>query len=154
MLLYLLRHGESDTTGLDNERALSDKGKQDIQRLAQFIALLKLSITELYHSDKLRAKQTAELLVPAITLAQPAQTHQQLSPLAHVQPLLEQLAQHKVDTMLVGHMPFLGKLLNTLITGNEASDLIVFKAGSMICLEQLATSQWLIRWFINPEILS
>lgn len=48
MKLYLVRHGESETTGSDDERSLSTKGKEDIERLSNFISHLKLQVSHVF----------------------------------------------------------------------------------------------------------
>lgn len=153
MKIYLVRHGESVTAGSDNTRALSKKGKEDIKALAKFILRDKIEITNLYHSGKMRALQTAELLLPSIKLENPMQERAELDPIASVDPILEEIYAWDKDVMLVGHMPFMGRLVGKLVTGNENRNIIEFKTGTMVCLEQVEREHWLICWMLTPSLL-
>lgn len=151
MKIYLVRHGESSTTGQENTRPLSKKGKSDVKALAKFIAPLKLKVTYLYHSNKLRAFETAKILLPSIKVENPMLTRIELDPLAPISPLLDEIYAADNDVLLVGHMPFMGKLVSYLVTGKENPDIVAFKAGSMVCLEQKERERWLICWMHAPK---
>lgn len=152
MKIYLLRHGDGIATGSDDERPLSGKGKSDIQHLANFISPLKLSIAYLLHSKKFRAQQTAKILSSGITINKGIETRSELDPLAFVGDMIEEIYARNEDLLLVGHMPFMGKLAAQLMIGNKEKDIVAFKTGTMLCLEQVENRQWIIRWMINPEL--
>lgn len=154
MKLYLVRHGESIALGSDDKRPLSEKGEADIQSLANFISPLKLQVAHIFQSPKRRAQQTAEILSSKIVIANGIETKAELDPMASLNNILEELFVLNEDVLLVGHMPFLGKLVAKLITGNENKDIVSFKAGSMVCLEQIESEQWVILWMLNPELFS
>ena len=62
-------------------------------------------------------------------------------------------AQDQMDrTMLVGHMPFMGKLVSRLVSGNDSGHLVRFTPGTVVCLEKNETSGWAIAWMICPEL--
>ena len=60
--LYLVQHGEAVPDDVDPARPLSQAGKKDVERLAEFLARRKLAVSRILHSGKLRAQQTAELI--------------------------------------------------------------------------------------------
>lgn len=62
MKIYLVQHGDSLDKDIDPERPLSDQGQKDIQLLSNFLSPLKIEVSCVYHSGKLRAQQTAESL--------------------------------------------------------------------------------------------
>ncbi len=62
MHLYLVQHGDALPKDLDPGRPLSDKGLADIGRLADWLGERGVKVTEILHSGKTRARQTAELL--------------------------------------------------------------------------------------------
>jgi phosphohistidine phosphatase SixA len=62
MRLYLVQHGAAKTEAEDPQRGLTDEGRQTVERIAQFLAPLRLALDRIEHSDKLRARQTAEIL--------------------------------------------------------------------------------------------
>jgi phosphohistidine phosphatase len=150
MKLYLVRHGESALTGSDNERPLSEKGKKDIQRLVEFISSLKIEVSFAFQSPKLRAQQTASMLLTAIHSKNKIEIHNELDPMAVVDHMIEELYVSQQDTLLVGHMPFMGKLVAKLITGDEYKDIVLFQPGCMLCLEYMGNGQWVICWMLSP----
>jgi phosphohistidine phosphatase len=152
MKLYLVRHGESIATGPDDEKSLSEKGIADIRRLAKFIASLKLQVSSIYHSPKLRTQQTAKILSSAMAVMPKIEMRIALEALAPIDDIYDEIAVLNEDIVMVGHMPFMGKLLSTLITGNENKDIVAFKTGCMVCLERIASTQWVICWTLNPEL--
>lgn len=154
MKLYLVRHGESATTGADDERPLSEKGMTDIKRLANFIDPLKLEVSYIYQSPKKRAQQTAKILSSNISVTKGIETKIELDPLASVNDIYDEMTVLNQNILLVGHMPFMGKLVCKLITGNEKKDIVSFKAGTMICLEKIDNDQWIIRWMLSPELFN
>ena len=62
MYLLLVRHGEANPDSSDDQRELSPKGVAEVTQLAQTLKEAKISLELIYHSNKLRAKQTAEIL--------------------------------------------------------------------------------------------
>jgi phosphohistidine phosphatase len=66
----------------------------------------------------------------------------------------EEAASWSQDTMLVGHLPFMGKLASWLLSGTEQADAVSFRPGSVACLERGAEGSWTLAWMIRPELLS
>lgn len=153
MNVYLIRHGESFPTGSDNLRPLSDKGKEDIQNLADFLSPLNIKVGNIYHSEKLRAKQTAAIIETAITSYASMQTYIELDPLNSIIPTVDLIKSSEKDLMFVGHMPFMGKLCSYLTAGDESIDIVNFKTGSIVCLEKLE-GLWSIKWMLTPELFN
>jgi phosphohistidine phosphatase len=38
--------------------------------------------------------------------------------------------------MIVGHLPFLGKLVALLVTGSEENEIVEYQVGSIVCIER------------------
>jgi phosphohistidine phosphatase len=153
MKIYLVRHGESVSGSDDNKRALSAKGEEEIQRLANFIKPMNLQINRIWQSEKFRAQQTAAILSKSIRTENRIETKKELAPESDPDLIIDELNACGEDTMLVGHMPFMGRLAAKLVLGNEYADIVYVKTGSVICLEQVQTRQWIIGWMLIPEIL-
>ncbi|MDH3671331.1 MAG: phosphohistidine phosphatase SixA [Gammaproteobacteria bacterium] len=151
MRLYLVQHGEALSKDVDPERALSDGGRAAAERLASFIAPRRLTISRVLQSGKLRAQQTATIL--ARTLA-PDITPEQangLNPLDDPQSLLRTIASWQEDVLIVGHLPFLAKLVGQMLTGTNDS-LVTFEPGTMMCLER-DEDRWSVVWVVPPTLL-
>ena len=67
MKVYLVQHGKAVDKSVDPERPLSDEGTQQTQAVADFIASLNIKVECIWHSGKMRAHQTAEILSKAVT---------------------------------------------------------------------------------------
>jgi phosphohistidine phosphatase len=55
--------------------------------------------------------------------------------------------------MIVGHLPFLGKLAALLVADNEETDIVAFKFGCVVCLERTEDGPWKLAWMIVPALL-
>ncbi|MEQ1910662.1 MAG: histidine phosphatase family protein, partial [Vicinamibacterales bacterium] len=59
--LYLAHHGDAVGPGVDIRRPLSDAGRADTERVAAAAAARGAKPIVIWHSGKLRARQTAEI---------------------------------------------------------------------------------------------
>ena len=80
MKLYLVQHGEALPKEVDSDRPLSDQGQQDVERLARFLANRGVRVSQVWHSGKTRARQTAELLAAALAPGVKAEARAGLAP--------------------------------------------------------------------------
>ncbi|CAM2944490.1 phosphohistidine phosphatase SixA [Legionella pneumophila] len=115
MKIYLVQHGDSLDKDIDPERPLSDQGQKDIQLLSNFLSPLKIEVSCVYHSGKLRAQQTAESLSGHIFSKNGVESRAGLEPLDDVIPLAKEINQLKQNMMFVGHLPFMNKLVSQLV---------------------------------------
>ncbi|CZH13248.1 TPA: hypothetical protein ACPSKY_002942 [Legionella bozemanae] len=60
----------------------------------------------------------------------------------------------KQNILLVGHMPFLGKLAAKLLTGNENQNVIAFMPGTMVSFAQNEKQAWQMQWMIRPDLVN
>lgn len=153
MRIYLARHGESIASGNDNERPLSEKGKSDIGKIAEFIFTRKISVERVIQSEKFRAQQTAKLLCASLNGDFSIETSAYLDPMASPDLILDEINAEEKDTLLVGHMPFMGSLVAKLMTGYENKTIANVETGSLICLEKIESDYWILCWMVNPSIL-
>jgi phosphohistidine phosphatase len=133
--IYLIQHAESVPEKEDPARPLSDEGKATMEKVAAFAARLEIKPDFIFHSEKLRAQQTAEILAHHLGLTDKLQERQGLGPLGPVAPvaqwLEEQAAKGLVGLAIVGHLPFLDKLASLLITDNENLCVVSFQNGAI-----------------------
>ncbi|KTD19078.1 phosphohistidine phosphatase SixA [Legionella lansingensis] len=153
MKIYLVQHGDSLAKEIDPERSLSEQGMKDVKSLGCFLSLLNIDVAHLYHSGKFRAQQTAEHLAVNIAIKHGIESRTGLDPLDDVIPMAKELNQSNQNLMLVGHLPFMDKLISQLVTNNEHHSLVSFEPGSMVCLEKTEEHHWRIAWMIRPELL-
>ncbi len=142
MNLYLLRHGIAAEPGVagyepDSERPLTSKGKTRLRDAARAMQVLGLSFDLILSSPYLRTKQTAELIAKDLKLRKKLACSDDLTPAGNPRLLIQELNQFRPEPeniLLVGHEPYLGKLVALLAAGNTSLE-IDFKKGGLCKLE-------------------
>jgi phosphohistidine phosphatase len=83
-------------------------------------------------SPFVRARQTAEILVRGFKGKPRLEFTNQLTPEADPKHLVEEIRHHRMQhrLVLVGHEPYLSKLVGTLISGAEGCELSLKKGGA------------------------
>ena len=76
-----------------------------------------------------------------------------LGPKDQVAAAKQALEQTAGDIMIVGHLPFLSKLVALLVTGSEEDEIVEFRFGSVVCLERRDGGKWKVAWMITPALL-
>jgi phosphohistidine phosphatase len=153
MFLYLVQHGDAKKEEEDPARPLSDKGVADIKKVASFISRLNITIDEVLHSGKLRARQTAEIIADSMNITKGVSETEGLAPLNEPVLWAEKLQTKTHSLMLVGHLPHLGKLSSFLLSGDKENSIIAFKMGGVVCMKRDDSGTWTLQWMITPEIL-
>lgn len=153
MKLYLVHHGEAVPDERDPQRPLTPRGQADARRVAAFaVKRAGVRIDRMFHSEKLRARQTAEAWLEALPEARLV-IDQRLNPSTDPLALADDIAQAKDDMLLVGHLPFLRQLTAYLVCGDVNRPVLTYPSGGVVCLERSAEGTWSIRWIIAPELI-
>ncbi|MHC4983508.1 MAG: phosphohistidine phosphatase SixA [Planctomycetota bacterium] len=153
MRLYLVQHGQAHSEEVDPDRHLTERGAEDVKKLAAFLKPLCLRVKAIWHTGKARAAQTAELLAPALKATGKVEQRRGLAPNDAVEPIGEELRSLGRDLMIVGHMPFLGKLAAFLVARDSLAGVAAFQQGGLVCLELDESGRWRICWMLVPELL-
>ena len=122
MNLYMLRHANADTeAATDDARELSEKGREQAKKVAQFCARHGIRPDVIFASPLIRAQQTAKPVARELGLE--VTTAHWLACGATPEGILGQLIVLKEVSavMLVGHQPDLGELIAHLLGGAEGS---------------------------------
>jgi phosphohistidine phosphatase len=138
MELYLIRHGiaEEHQPGLkDEERSLTQEGRQKTEKVAQRLVKLGLKFDLILTSPLVRAQQTAEILIAA-GLSSQIETSEHLSFEGDLQWWLENWLEPRkypqnTQLALVGHEPCLSSWAEILLWGEAKERLVLKKAGMM-----------------------
>jgi phosphohistidine phosphatase len=147
--LYLVQHGEAAAEAVDARKPLSPQGLRDVRALAAACRQFSLRARDIIHSGKLRAEQTAGIL--AESLALPVRAVAGLDPLDPAKPVAHQCEEWTDDRIIVGHMPFLGRLATLLLADREDPPAVTFQRGGMICLEKHGPREWSLLWTCFPR---
>ncbi len=114
MKLFFLRHGEAEANSNDDIRALTTQGRVDVARVAQQRIAALADVQQVFVSPLVRAQQTADIACREASIGLPRVT---VDWLVHETPVREALAMLvKLDknTLLVGHQPLAGSLVERL----------------------------------------
>ncbi len=160
MNLYLVRHGEAAQRDQGSERPLTEAGREAVRRVGAFLGRGGVvSVVEVRHSGKLRARQTAEIIAESSGLAAPIRAAPNLEPRAEVSGLVAELGREAGDLMLVGHLPHLSRLASVLV-GAPDLEAFEFEAGAVLCLHKTAGGSqpglgelWVVAWMVVPSLL-
>ena len=113
MLIYLVRHGEAVAEEVDPARPLTEKGRAEVEATAHELKAEGARIDEIWHSTKLRAKQTAEIIARVLNVSKVIEKDG-LKPNDPVAPIAKLLRQSSKTILIAGHLPFIPKLASLL----------------------------------------
>ncbi len=150
--LYLIQHGEAKKKEEDPQRPLTEKGRKDTLKIAEFLAKINIEVDKIIHSGKLRAKQTAEIIAEKLGVNN-IEEDSSLAPLAPPEEWAKKLETINENIMLVGHLPHLSLLASLLLTGNKEVQPVKFTYSGVVCLEKIE-GQWKLVWMITPQIIA
>lgn len=152
MSIYLVQHGKSLSKDQDPERGLSEEGISDVKRIAAVAKGYSVKVTLIEHSGKKRAAQTAQIFADYLHPEKKAKERKGINPLDDVVDLAKDL-DSKSNLMLVGHLPFLDKLISLLTTGNSDNSVFQLQNGGIVCLDNPGgKNDWTIKWALMPNV--
>jgi phosphohistidine phosphatase len=152
MRLYLVQHGDALPEDVDRARPLSVNGRADVERVAALLAGQAPGISRVLHSGKTRAQQTAEILARKIACGAQLQAVSGMNPLEDPEAWAQQIDALTEDVMLVGHLPFMSRLVSRLLVGKADIGVVAFEPGTVVCLER-DKGRWAIAWMLRPVLL-
>jgi phosphohistidine phosphatase len=114
--LVLVHHGEAVGPGVDPRRPLSPWGREAVQRLAEEAAGRGVKPAVIWHSGKLRAKETAEAFWRACNPFAEFSATRDLQPDDPPEWIRDRLRGESRDVMIAGHYPHLPRLLSLLVS--------------------------------------
>lgn len=153
MRLYLVQHGAAKSEAEDPQRGLTPEGVRAVEHMAEYLAALKLRLERIEHSDKARARQTAEIM--AAHLRPERGTHQVsgVAPNDDTAPMHNRVQKESKALMLVGHLPYLSRLLSQLLGVPADRIMVDFQMGGVVHLVRDETREWRLGWILVPELL-
>jgi phosphohistidine phosphatase len=150
MHLYLVHHADAVGPDVDPLRPLSERGRVAVEALAQRAVAHGVKPDVIWHSGKLRARQTAEVFLRACHPFARFSAMRGLQPDDQPSSIADTLIDEKRDIMLVGHMPHLAGLLGLLIKDNPDTNRPGFPPHGIVELERNETGtgepSWVEVW--------
>lgn len=146
MRLYLVHHGDAVGPDVDIRRPLSETGRGSVERLAAAAAELGARPTVVWHSGKLRARQTAEAYWRACNALAEFGATRDLQPDDPPGWMRDRLRFESRDVLLAGHYPHLPRLLASL-RGEPEGALAGFPPHGVVALRTDDDGQtWVEEW--------
>ncbi|MCP4370477.1 MAG: phosphohistidine phosphatase SixA [Deltaproteobacteria bacterium] len=155
MKVYLVQHGVSSPEGEDPQKGLTNQAEADVEKMARFIGQMDQQYEAVFHSDKKRARQTAQILGKHLKHVLGVHETDFLGPMDDVDVWRNRILCSDGDPVLVGHLPFLNKLASRLVAEDENKQIVSFQNGGMVCLEGNSDNEnFSVKWAITPDMIS
>ena len=119
MRLFLIHHGEALGPEIDPRRPLSPRGREQAERVAADAASRGARPDAVWHSGKLRAKQTAEVFRRACNPLAEFAAIRDVQPDDPAQWIRDRLRAETRDIAIAGHFTHLPRLIGLLLGGAE-----------------------------------
>jgi phosphohistidine phosphatase len=163
MNIYVLRHAIAKDRAQwkqdDAKRPLTKDGVRKMKRVARGIKHLHLSVDQILTSPYKRALDTAEIVAQRLKAKKKLKVLPELASDGDPEKLMRQLAaEHlakKDSVLLVGHEPYLSKLVSVLI-GAPGPLALDFKKGGLCKLscDHIKYGRCAqLEWFLPPKLL-
>jgi phosphohistidine phosphatase len=147
MHLFLVHHGEAVAADVDARRPLSTIGRANVDRVAALAAARGARPLVVWHSGKLRAKQTAEAYWKACNALADLSVQKDLQPDDPAQRIRDRVRAETRDVMLAGHFPNLPRLLELLVGQTKAVPFPTHGVVALVSKDEGAT--WRELWRID-----
>jgi len=143
--LYLVHHGEAVAPDVDPRRPLSLAGRMSVDNLAKKAALRGVRPDVVWHSGKLRARQTAEAFWRECNALAVFSATRDLQPDDPPSWMRDRLAGESRDVLIAGHFPHLPKLL-ALLTGEPEGSPGDFPPHGLVALSPVEGTMFKELW--------
>jgi phosphohistidine phosphatase len=117
VILYLVHHGDAVGPDVDPRRPLSERGRAQVARLAAEAEARGARPLVVWHSGKLRARQTAEAFWRACNALASFAATRDLQPDDPPEWIRDRLHGETRDILIAGHYPHLPRLLAVMTAG-------------------------------------
>lgn len=154
MKIYLVQHGDALGKGVDPDRPLSETGRSAVERMARSSITKHIEVSRVIHSGKTRARQTAGILAQYITCEPSVEVSNGINPNDPVEAFAQLVDDWKQDLLVVGHLPFMSKLVSFLLTGSAEDGIVSYTPGSIVSLQSTEEDGWKLEWMVRPELFS
>jgi phosphohistidine phosphatase len=133
--IYLVHHGDAVLPDVDPQRPLSARGVAAVGRLAAEAARRGARPACIWHSGKLRARQTAQAFWRACNPLAAFSAERGLQPTDPPEWMRDRLSLDQRDIMLVGHLPNLPRLHRILLGEDPDASALSFPLHGVVVLD-------------------
>ncbi|MBI2357574.1 MAG: phosphohistidine phosphatase SixA [Deltaproteobacteria bacterium] len=150
MEFYLTRHAQAKSEAEDPRRPLSEEGRREAEKVARAAAARGVKVAAILHSDKLRARQTAEIFEKFLSPPRGRREIAGLSPEDDPMAAKSELEAAGEPLMLVGHLPHLDRLVSLLVASDPEKGVVDFPSAALVCVS-VVERKWRIQWALTPQ---
>lgn len=145
MRVFLVHHADAVGPVVDPQRPLSAVGRKQAAELADAVKEMSFAPAVIWHSGKLRSRETAEAFLRTCAPFADFRMIRGLHPDDPPEWLRDDLAAETRDVLLVGHMPNIARLTALLSGGSAAMPL-----HGMVGLEKTEDAEG-VTWRVFSE---
>jgi phosphohistidine phosphatase len=147
--LFLVHHGDAVGPDVDPQRPLSEKGRQAVLRAAAEAAARGAKPGVVWHSGKLRARQTADAFWRACNPFADFAATKDLQPDDPPDWIRDRLRGESRDILIAGHFHHLPRLLTLLLSGRDDSSVAFPQHGVVALSSDDGGETWREEWRIE-----
>ena len=150
-MLLLVHHGDAVGPNVDTRRPLSARGRSGAEALALTAASQGIKPAVVWHSGKLRARETAEAFWRHCNASADFSAEPGLQPDDPPSVMHDRLSGETRNLVIVGHMPHLARLMRLLVAGDVDAP-IPFPPHGAVALEPSTERHercWIERWRLD-----
>lgn len=147
MSIYFVQHGKCVAKEVDPDRPLSDEGRKEVERVAARLHKAGTALGQICHSGKTRARQTAEIMAGQLGV-------DWIIECAGMKPnddAAEFAARLEDNSMYVGHLPHLARLVSCLTADGEETEVVRFTNAGVVCVGR-DDNGWYVEWYLTPSL--
>jgi phosphohistidine phosphatase len=148
-VLFLVHHGDAVGPDVNPMRPLSDRGRVEVDMLAQNAAARGARPDIIWHSGKLRARQTAEAYWTRCNPLATFSATRGLQPTDPTNWIVDSITGETKHILLAGHFPHLPRLLGRLLSGHANAEPADFPLNGIVALEY-TDGKWIEKWRMKP----
>lgn len=157
MLIHLMQHGACLPKELDEHQSLSPVGREQIIKSAHAAQILGLSFQLIASSRKTRAMQTAELIAKNTGYPVPRiEVSNRIKAMTPPSETIDFIREYDgLDSVFIaGHLPSLGLVASTLLTGGMNLAIHIENGGLMQIDYDLHENKGMLNWYLSPVQLT
>ena len=146
MTVFLVHHAEALSPHVDPQRPLSRTGIKQADWLAAQAKTRGVVPALIWHSGKLRSRQTAEAFLLACNPFASFKLVRGLRPEDPTMWMVDMVEAEDQDVLLVGHMPHMPALSRVLASIDD------FPLHGMVAVERAGARHYVERWRAEPPL--
>jgi len=143
-----MRHGEA-SAGPSGESELTARGVEQATTIAEWCVDQGVALDVIFHSSKLRAKQTAEIMQSRLLPRGSAEERNGLTPDDDPFAVASMMEASDDQMLVVSHLPILDCIAGLLVESDPGRVLVGFATAQIACFEKNG-DLWTLAWTRRP----